>query len=71
MQPGIALNRSAWLAAIDPALVEAMAGLTPPTPQAETVDALTARLAAELTAYQDAHYAARFTALVADATPRT
>ncbi|KQX20324.1 MULTISPECIES: indolepyruvate ferredoxin oxidoreductase family protein [unclassified Sphingomonas] len=64
----VALNVRAFewgrLAAIDPALVEEMAGLAAPGPQTETTDALTARLAAELTAYQDERYAARFTALV-------
>lgn len=63
------LRAFAWgrLAAIDPALVDEMAGLVAPVPTVETIDALTARLAAELTAYQDAGYAARFTALVDDA----
>ncbi len=55
------------LSAIDLALVEEMAGLAAPVPLAETLDALVARLVAELTVYQDARYAARFTALVADA----
>ncbi|MES2498074.1 MAG: indolepyruvate ferredoxin oxidoreductase family protein [Pseudomonadota bacterium] len=67
----IALNLRAFewgrLAAIDPALVKEMAGLVAPKTMTETIDALTARLAAELTAYQDERYAERFTKLVDDA----
>jgi indolepyruvate ferredoxin oxidoreductase len=51
-------------AVVDPAAVEAAAEPAPVATLPEDLDGLVRRLAADLTAYQDAAYAARFTALV-------
>jgi indolepyruvate ferredoxin oxidoreductase len=64
----VAANKAAFawgrLAAVDPALVEAEAGLAKPAKSAETLDQLIARRAEFLTAYQDAAYADRYRGLV-------
>lgn len=64
----VAMNLRAldWgrFAAIDLAAAERIAGLTAPVAAPETLDALVARRQADLAAYQDADYAARYGELV-------
>jgi indolepyruvate ferredoxin oxidoreductase len=64
----VAANKMAFawgrLAAQDPALVAAEAGLAPQVKPVETLDQLVARRVAFLTGYQDAAYAERYRALV-------
>jgi indolepyruvate ferredoxin oxidoreductase len=64
----VAANKMAFawgrLAAQDPALVAAEAGLAPQVKPAETLEQLVARRVEFLTAYQDAAYAERYRALV-------
>jgi indolepyruvate ferredoxin oxidoreductase len=64
----VGLNKRAFawgrLAAVDPALVDNLAGITAPQPVEEGLDTAIERRTADLIAYQNADYAARYGELV-------